>query len=98
MEGKEPMANDPKDQPPPPENPMEGRLRMGPLRRTDRDLDLTPGAGQQAIDALLLNNHADTLKDHEQRIRDLEAFKWKLIGAVAVAGGAGIGLAKLLGG
>lgn len=37
------------------------------------------------------------IKDHEERLRALEQFKWVLIGVALTSGGVGAYLAKLLG-
>jgi hypothetical protein len=37
-------------------------------------------------------------RDTEQRLRTLEAFRWKLIGIAFASGGAGVALGKFLGG
>ena len=58
------------------------RDKVGPMRRTTKALVAgqgTPDQGQ-AMDALVLDQHAKCLDDHEARLRDLEAFKWKVSG------------------
>lgn len=38
------------------------------------------------------------IKDHEMRLRNLEQFKWVLVGIALASGGIGAGLMKLIGG
>jgi hypothetical protein len=48
-----------------------------------------------------LPNHVEwverNIKDHEMRLRQLEQFKWILIGLALTSGAAGAGLVKMLG-
>ena len=48
-----------------------------------------------------LPNHVEwverNMKDHEMRLRNLEQFKWILVGLAFAAGGAGAGLVNMLG-
>lgn len=37
------------------------------------------------------------IKDHEERLRSLEQFKWVLMGIALASGGVGAALAKILG-
>lgn len=37
------------------------------------------------------------MKDHETRIRNLEQFKWLLMGLAVTSGAAGAGLVKMIG-
>lgn len=79
-----------------PKTQEPARQKVGPMRRTHRPT--ASAEVQQALDAQLLEAHGLGLEDHEKRLRDLEAFKWKLMGACLAAGGMGAGLTKLLGG
>lgn len=45
----------------------------------------------------LVRETSDRGKDHEDRLRKLEQFKWILVGLAAAAGGAAGGLANLIG-
>jgi hypothetical protein len=38
------------------------------------------------------------IKDHEMRLRQLEQFKWVLIGVALASGGVGAAIVKVLGG
>lgn len=44
-----------------------------------------------------LHAQKEQAKDHEDRIRQLEQFKWLLVGVSLASGGIGAVLAKLLG-
>ena len=48
-----------------------------------------------------LPNHVEwverNLKDHEMRLRNLEQFKWILVGLAMASGAAGAGLMRMIG-
>lgn len=49
-----------------------------------------------AIETKLSNGITAKQKDHEERLRDLETYKWKLVGALTLLQAVGFAAIKLL--
>ena len=74
---------------------VNNRHKTGPKRSTAR-----VGGRSTATTIAVLNTVVAGLQaqaaDFERRVRDLEAFRWKLIGIACASGGAGIAIGKFL--